>query len=72
MKCLNFIAISLFRVPSLVDYIKEPLLYGLSDKIAYVQRIAIIGALKVFHFAPCLIRGIYVDIFAKRTAPSCF
>ena len=45
------------RIHSLLDYIKAPLMNGLVDKSSYVRKIAVIGALKVFHFAPDVIKG---------------
>lgn len=48
------------KVSSLLEYVKVPLLNGLQDKSSYVRRIAVMGALKVFTFAPNMIRDMTV------------
>ena len=47
----------LCRLPSILEYLKEPLLAGLGDRSAYVRKTAVMGIVKVFYIAPEFITG---------------
>lgn len=45
------------RLPSLLEYLREPLQAGLGDRSAYVRKTAVMGIVKVFYVAPQFISG---------------
>jgi AP-4 complex subunit beta-1 len=54
------------RIPTLVDYIREPLKAGLQDRSPYVRRMAVMGCVKLFYFAPELVSSLnLVDILYR-------
>ena len=46
-----------YRIPNLVDYIREPLKAALQDRSPYVRRTAVMGCVKLFYFAPEFIKS---------------
>ena len=48
---------TIYRVPDILEYIKDPLSAGLRDRSAYVRKTAVMGIVKVFYFAPEFVKG---------------
>ena len=46
-----------YRLPSILEYLKEPLQAGLGDRSPYVRKTAVMGILKVFYIAPEFVSG---------------
>eukprot|EP00946_MAST-07B_sp_MAST-7B-sp1_P002137 g2137.t1 len=44
------------RLPSVVEYVMEPIRKGLMDNSSYVRKAAVMGILKVYHLSPGLIQ----------------
>ena len=47
----------IYRLPSILEYLKEPLQAGLGDRSPYVRKTAVMGIVKVFYIAPEFISG---------------
>jgi AP-4 complex subunit beta-1 len=51
------------RLPSILEYLREPLQAGLADRSAYVRKTAVMGIVKIFYIAPTFITELnLVDI----------
>ena len=51
-------SLPLCRLPSILEYLREPLQAGLADRSAYVRKTAVMGIVKIFYIAPTFITGI--------------
>jgi vesicle coat complex subunit len=49
------------RLPSMVEYILDPMRKALGDPNAYVRKTAVMGVLKVFHLSPDAVTGPLLD-----------
>ena len=58
------------RLPSILEYLKEPLQAGLGDRSAYVRKTAVMGIVKVFYIAPQFISGMSMCGARRVTAMS--
>jgi AP-4 complex subunit beta-1 len=45
-------SLSNLRMPSILEYVQDPINKGLSDLSSYVRRVAVMGVLKVYHISP--------------------
>ena len=45
------------RIPSIMEYLREPLQAGLGDRSAYVRKTAVMGTVKIFNVAPDFVSG---------------
>ena len=61
------VCVCCYRLPNILEYLREPLQSGLGDRSAYVRKTAIMGIVKVFYVAPEFITGTQTNSTDKTT-----